>query len=120
MPNNKLSNLLSVIDSISLSETIVIVTKNIQQSTELHDFFKNKGISSLVVQEKNDIESHSNNSQSILIVTNDTISLLKDVTISQVISLFASISLEELKEKANLCHLTEKLVLIELIYTRII
>jgi hypothetical protein len=115
MPNNKLSNLLSVIDSISLSETIVIVTKNIQQSTELHDFFKNKGISSLVVQEKNDIESHSNNSQSILIVTNDTISLLKDVTISQVISLFASISLEELKEKANLCHLTEKLVLIELI-----
>lgn len=115
MPNNKLSNLLSVIDSISLSETIVIVTKNIAQSTELNDFFKNKGISSFVIQEKNDVESHSKDSQSILIITNDNIALLKDVAISYVISLFSSISLEELKEKANLCHLKEKLNLIELI-----
>jgi hypothetical protein len=115
MPNNKLSNMLSVIDSISLSETIAIVTKNITQSTELNDFFKNKGISSLVIQEKNDVKTDLNDLQSILIITNDNISLLKDVAISYVISLFSSVSIEELKDKANLCHLKEKLNLIELI-----
>ncbi len=115
MPNNKLSNLLSVIDSISLSETIVIVTKNSQQSAELNDFLKNKGINSIAIEEKKDIEIHPKDSQTILIITNDNISLLKESTISYVISLFSSTSLNELKEKANLCHLKEKLILIELI-----
>ena len=115
MPNNKLSNLLSVVDSVSLSETIVIITKNIQQSNELNDFFKNKGISSFVVQEKNDVELHSKDINSILIVINDHIAFLKEVAISYVISVFSSISLDELKAKANLCHLKEKLVLVELI-----
>jgi hypothetical protein len=115
MPNNKLSNLLSVIDSIALLETIAIVTKNINQSAELAEFLKEKGKLCLVVDDKNSLDNYNKDSNYILIINYEHLALLKEVAISYVISIFASISLPELKEKANLCALKEKFILIELI-----
>lgn len=115
LPNNKLSHLLSIIDNIKLPENIIILTKKQQQNAELSEFLSTKGIVNISLNQENDFETKTNQDVHVYILSEDMLHLLKNISISYVISLFVSNSIETCKKKAAVCINQEKQILIELI-----